>query len=116
MTKLINLDELEVKTERVLTWKGVQHPVKDLSVGEFLKFQSAFNQFSKGFGDDDVEVLTEGARAIFAVCVPSIDSSQVEHMNPAQMLAAVALVANLIPSEEPATEADDGQGDQGKAG
>lgn len=37
MTKILNIDSLK-KEERIITLKGVSYPMKEMSVGDFIKF------------------------------------------------------------------------------
>jgi hypothetical protein len=107
MTKLLNLDELEVSTQRSIKLRGNSYAVRDLNVRQFVQFQRHFGEFQKAYAEDRVEDMLAAATALVELAAPEF-TSQVDSLNPMQLMAVVALIANLFPAE--AEETGGGEG------
>ncbi len=114
MTKLVNLDQLNVQTHRRVLWKDTYFDVRDFNVRDFIKFQGLQAEFGKAYQADDIASLLNIAKEITALAIPGFDPEELENMNPIQILSIVALIANLWPEEAPAEV--QGEGAQGEVG
>lgn len=101
MTKLVNLDQLNVSLNREVIWKGATYTVRDFSVRDFVTFQALFKEFQKAHGTDDTESLIDVTKKLVSFAVEGFPIDDVETLNPVQLLAFVALIANMIPDETP---------------
>lgn len=99
MTKLVNLDELNVESKRRILWKGNYHEVKDFNVREYIAFQTLQNEFATAYNKDDLSGLLSAAEKITALAVPTFPIEDLGTMNPVQLLSIQALIANLWPDE-----------------
>lgn len=107
MTKLLNLDDIELDTQRKVIYKGVEYPVKDFSVREFIEFQKHFKRFGAAYnsGDiDDMDTVVNEAKAIVALSVDGMDPEVVEKLNPVQIMALVAMAAGMVPDADDETK------------
>jgi hypothetical protein len=111
MTKLINLDELEVQTHRKVRWKGNEYNVRDFTVRDFVDFQKHFKAFSNSYSSDDSEGILSSADKIIKMAIPEFSSEDIEQMNPVQLLSVVALIGNLYPNEAEAEAEASAQGE-----
>lgn len=112
MTKLVNLDQLNVTSQRRILWKDAHYDVKDFNVREFIAFQALQSEFVKAYSDDNLGDLLAAAEKITKLAVPSFPIEDLGEMNPVQLLSIQALIANLWPDE--VSEVVEGQ-EEGKA-
>lgn len=113
MAKLVNLDQLNVQTDRKILWKEKTYQVRDFNVRDFIKFQGLQAEFGKAYGADDIGTVLSLAKEITALAVPDFDVEDLETMNPIQLLSIQALISNLWPEEVEQTpiEGDSGNVD-----
>jgi hypothetical protein len=95
MTKILNLDKIETKRDKVVILEGVEHVMSTLTVKEYV------NQMKKGV---EIERLMEDETALSAERVlelsidalakvfPTITKEQFENLNIEQLTAIRALV------------------------
>jgi hypothetical protein len=112
MTKLVNLDQLNVQTDRRIVWKEKTYQVQDFSVRDFITYQALQAQFGKAYSSDDIATVLKLAKEITALAVPDFDVEDLDSMNPIQLLSIQALISNLWP-DEAAAEVTEGASDQG---
>lgn len=107
MTKLLNLDDIELDSQRKVVYKGVEYPVHDFTVQEFIKFQKHFRAFGAAYNSDDIEdmnrVVSE-AQEIVKLGIPGFDPELVNKLNPLQIMALVSMVAGLVPDADEETK------------
>lgn len=70
MTKILNIDSLK-KEERIITLQGVSYPMKDMSVGDFIKVNQmaeAADAKENPTNSDRVTFLVESVAISFPTC------------------------------------------------
>ncbi|MGZ8172581.1 MAG: hypothetical protein ACXWT0_01635 [Methylobacter sp.] len=75
MTKILNIDGLGKKEDRAITLKGVSYPLKEMSVGDYIKINEMAEEVDKK-GDispvDTVKFLVESIAISFPTCPKEI--------------------------------------------
>lgn len=100
MTKFVNLDELAA-APRTIRYKGEEHPVEDLPLEKFIKFQDDFEKMLEAQDKNDAASVLNLAESIIGMCVPTF-VQHVRSLNLRQLLACVQLIADVYPSPEEA--------------
>lgn len=107
MTKLLNLDDIELDSQRKVVYKKVEYAVHDFTVQEFIQFQKHFRAFGAAYNSDDIEdmnrVVTE-AQAIVKLGIPEFDPELIKNLNPLQIMALVSMIAGLVPDADEETQ------------
>jgi hypothetical protein len=107
--KLLNLDDIAVDSQRVITYKGVQYKVRDFTVSEFIQFQKHFNAFTRYYNstkEEDMPMVVIATKSLVEIGVPEFPLDEVDNLNPVQMLAVVSMIANLMPEADEETQAE----------
>ena len=105
--KLLNLDDINVDSQRVITYKGVEYKVRDFTVSEFIQFQKHFNAFTRYYNstkEEEMPLVVEETKALVKIGVPDFPTEFVDELNPVQMLAVVSMVANMLPDADEETQ------------
>lgn len=110
MTKIINLDDLETRKDRVVILKGVEHVMKTLTVKDYvnqLKKQAEIEQLTTA-EEQTVETadrLIELTVDALALVFPTIPREQLESLNMDQLNAMRALAEGYAQEDAPEGEA-----------
>jgi hypothetical protein len=109
MTKIINLDELETKRDKVVILGGTEHVMRTLTVKDYvhqLKKQSEIERLS------NEEVTPDSADRIMELTVdalhemfPTITREQLENLSLAQLNALRGLAEGYAAEDAPEAEA-----------
>lgn len=110
MTKIINLDDLETRKDRVVILKGVEHVMKTLTVKDYvqqLKKQAEIEKLSAEpeqtveTADRLIELTVDALASVF----PTIPRDQLEGLNMDQLNAMRALADGYTNEDAPEPEA-----------
>lgn len=86
-TKVLNLDRLiEKAPQRVLSYKGIEHPIKEMSVEDFLKLTKVAEELEKG---STLGQQIEANIELLADAIPTMDRDELRKI-PVEHLAALA--------------------------
>lgn len=109
MTKIINLDDLETRKDRLVILKGVEHVMKTLTVKDYvqqLKKQaeieklSAVTEQTVETADRLIELTVDALASVF----PTIPRDQLEGLNMDQLNAMRALADGYASEDAPEPE------------
>lgn len=109
MTKIINLDDLETRKDKVVILKGVEHVMKTLTVRDYvqqLKKQAEIESLTANenhtveTADKLVELTIDALAAVF----PTIPREQLELLNMDQLNAMRALAEGYAQEDAPEGE------------
>lgn len=109
MTKIINLDQLETKRDKVVVLGGTEHVMRTLTVKDYihqLKSQREIEKLTTGDDADPdtvdriLELTVDALHKLF----PTITKEQLESLNMDQLNAMRALAEDYVAEEAPETE------------
>lgn len=109
MTKIINLDQLETKRDKVVVLGGEEHVMRTLTVKDYiqqLKKQQEIEKLSTNIDDSPetadriIELTVDALHTLF----PTITREQLEGLNMDQLNAMRALADDYVADDAPETE------------
>lgn len=76
MTKILNLDQFSTTTDRILKIKGVDYPIDEMTVANFIETTRTVQKLSS----DDASIADQIEATIDAICrcVPSLPRKTIE--------------------------------------
>ncbi|MCR9222931.1 MAG: hypothetical protein NXH70_02580 [Hyphomonas sp.] len=96
MSNLLNLDEIDVGTEKSFTFNGTTHVMKPLSVGEYVKQIKTLESMKEGESSaDSIDFMVKSVRAAF----PTLSKSDAEAMTFDQVDALMQHVQGDVTEE-----------------
>lgn len=111
MTKIINLDQLETKKDKVVVLRGVEHTMKTLTVKDYIyqiKNQRELEKLSEGDMDtadmDTADKILELTINALADLFPTIPREQLEALNMDQINAMRGLAEEYVADDAPEGE------------
>ncbi len=113
--KTLNLDQL-VGTIRTVTLDGVEHPLVDMTVEDFLIAQKEAKEL-EGMGELDLAQNIEKSVVHLHRVIPSLSEEKLRSIRLAQMLVLIQFVNGNLEEEAskaPSKEAVDGEGEAEK--
>lgn len=110
MTKIVNLDQLVTKRDKVVVLNGKEHEMKTLTVKDYvlqMKAASQINEMVKA-GDESIEsaerVIELTVEALMKV-FPTITKDEFEALNMEQLTAIRGLAEDFAAEDAPEPEA-----------
>lgn len=109
MTKIVNLDQLETKRDKVVILKGVEHVMTTLTVKDYIQQLKASAEIEKLTSTEDatpetadriVELTIDALAKLF----PSISRDELESLNMDQLNAIRGLAEDYTADEAPEGE------------
>lgn len=113
MTKILNLDKIETKREKVLILKGVEHAMVTFTVRDYIDQMKSIRELN----DLELEDVDSPARAleitidVLSKAFPTIKRKDFESLSMEQLSAIRELVEDTANSEAPQTETGEIQGE-----
>jgi hypothetical protein len=109
MTKIVNLDQLETKRDKVVVLGGVEHVMQTLTVKDYiqqLKNGAEIEKLAEGdttpeTADRIVELTIDALNKLF----PTISRDQLEALNMDQLNAMRGLAEDIASEDAPEAEA-----------
>lgn len=95
-TKILNLEELASKEARVLRINGVDHPVLEMSVQDFIETTLAAERLE---GETSIVKQLEATFDLVIRAVPSVDKAVLKRMTLDQLQAMTAFIRGGDPEE-----------------
>lgn len=92
MAKILNLDEM-VPEERTLIHKGVEHEVGKLTLGDYLRFQKANEEYVKA--GNEMDKMQYGLKAVRLV-IPTLPEEEVAGLHLSQLMALMDFVTEAM--------------------
>lgn len=110
MTKIINLDQLATKRDKVVVLGGVEHVMKTLTVKDYVQQMKASGQISEILKGDDTslentEVVMNLTIEALMKLFPTITKDQFESLNMDQLTAIRELSEDYAAEDAPEPEA-----------
>jgi hypothetical protein len=109
MTKIVNLDQLETKRDKVVVLGGVEHVMKTLTVKDYVHQLKTQAELEKLSTSEDIDIAT--ADRIMELTIkalhdlfPSLTIDQLEALNMEQLNAIRDLAQNYTADEAPKAE------------
>lgn len=113
MTKIINLDQLATKRDKVVVLGGEEHVMKTLTVKDYVQQMKASSQISELVKEEDsiesaeriMELTIEALMKVF----PTITKDQFESLNMDQLTAIRELAEDFATEDAPTPESQPGE-------
>jgi GTPase Era involved in 16S rRNA processing len=114
MTKIVNLDKLATKRDKVVVLGGVEHVMTTLTVKDYIQQMKASSQISELINASDDSV--DSAEKIMQLTIealmklfPTITHDEFESLNMDQLTAIRELAEDAAHEEAPAAENEAGE-------
>jgi hypothetical protein len=107
MTKLLNLDDIRVDSQRTVILHGVTYAVRDFTVEEYLDFQVEFQKFGEAYNSNniqDLRTVVQTTKRMVQLGIPDFPQEEVGKLNPLQMLTLVSMIAGFMPEPDEETQ------------
>jgi len=107
MTKLLNLDDIRVDSQRTVILHGVTYAVRDFTVEEYLDFQVEFQRFGDAYNSNniqDLRTVVQTTKRMVQLGIPEFPQEEVGKLNPLQMLTLVSMIAGFMPEPDDETQ------------
>jgi hypothetical protein len=107
MTKILNLDELEGPSDKLLKFKGVDHVFHPLTVGEFIA-QAKRAEAKDAAGDTKVSESVEYMVELIVRAFPTVKTEDLQGL-PLERLRVITDFVNDVVSTEAAVGSPEGE-------
>lgn len=107
MTKLLNLDDIQIDSQRTVILGGVNYKVVDFDVESFIKFQELLKTFGAAYQSNDLadmQIVLDCTMQMVEMGIPDMNPEAVKKLNPLQMLTLVSMIANMLPDMDEETQ------------
>lgn len=113
MTKIVNLDQLATKRDKVVVLGGVEHVMKTLTVKEYVQQMKASGEIQDLMSDENsiegveriMEITIEALMKVF----PTITKDEFEALNMDQLTAIRELSEDFAKEDAPEPETEAGE-------
>lgn len=115
MTKIINLDQLATKRDKVVVLGGVEHVMATLTVKDYIQQMKASSEIENLISADEpsmdgIEKVMELTIAALMKLFPTITKDQFELMTMDQLTAIRELAEDFVQEEAPEPEVGEMKG------
>jgi acetyl-CoA acetyltransferase len=114
MTKIVNLDQLATKRDKVVVLGGVEHVMTTLTVKDYIQQMKSFNAINELVQDDqasmdNVEKVMELTISALMKLFPTITREQFDLLNMDQLTAIRELAEDYAADDAPQPETQPGE-------
>lgn len=109
MTKIVNLDSLETKRDKVVILGGVEHVMKTLTVKDYIEQMKSSHELNKLAASEQLD--EQGSERIMEITIealmkifPTISKEQFESLNMDQLNAIRELAEDIANEDAPEAE------------